>query len=110
MAYAEDIYKRTKNLWDQGIGTEVQLKTAEKFSRSIERQIGYVELKVGKQLMYMLRSEWYVEQVNLKVGETFSGYRRNGPQSHDRKFSSSMKVVTDVPENYPDRVKKGSHC
>ena len=34
-AYAEDIYKRTKNLWDQGIGTEVQLKTAENNVKSL---------------------------------------------------------------------------
>ncbi len=45
--------------------------------------------------------------VNIKEGEIFSGQTSNGPQIQIVN-TSSMKVVTDVPENYQTRVKKGS--
>ncbi|HET6768809.1 MAG TPA: efflux RND transporter periplasmic adaptor subunit [Chitinophagaceae bacterium] len=105
-AYAEDIYKRTKNLWDQGIGTEVQLKTAENNVKSLNDQISTL---TESWQMSNVRSEvnGYVEQLNLRVGETFSGYVGNQPQVMIVN-SSALKVVTDVPENYLDRVKKGT--
>ena len=39
LAYAEDVYRRQKNLWDQGIGTEIQLKTAENNVNNLKDQI-----------------------------------------------------------------------
>ena len=105
-AYAEDIYKRTKNLWDQGIGTEVQLKTAENNVKALNDQINTLN---ESWQMTNVRSEvdGYVEQLNLRVGETFSGFAGNVPQVMIVN-SSALKVVTDVPENYLDRVKKGT--
>lgn len=105
-AYAEDIYKRTKNLWDQGIGTEVQLKTAENNVKSLNDQISTL---TESWQMTNVRSEvnGYVEQLNLRVGETFSGFAGNQPQVMIVN-SSALKVVTDVPENYLNRVKKGT--
>ncbi|HEU5168602.1 MAG TPA: efflux RND transporter periplasmic adaptor subunit [Chitinophagaceae bacterium] len=105
-AYAEDIYKRTKNLWDQGIGTEVQLKTAENNVKALSDQINTLN---ESWQMTNVRSEvdGYVEQLNLRVGETFSGFAGNVPQVMIVN-SSALKVVTDVPENYLDRVKKGT--
>jgi membrane fusion protein, multidrug efflux system len=105
-AYADDIYKRTKNLWDQGIGTEVQLKTAENNVKSLNDQINTL---TESWQMTNVRSEvnGYVEQLNLRVGETFSGFVGNQPQVMIVN-SSALKVVTDVPENYLNRVKKGT--
>jgi membrane fusion protein, multidrug efflux system len=105
-AYADDIYKRTKNLWDQGIGTEVQLKTAENNVKSLNDQINTL---TESWQMTNVKSEvnGYVEQLNLRVGETFSGFAGNEPQVMIVN-SSALKVVTDVPENYLDRVKKGT--
>ena len=105
-AYAEDIYKRTKNLWDQGIGTEVQLKTAENNVKTLNDQISTL---TESWQMTNVRSEvnGYVEQLNLRVGETFSGFAGNQPQVMIVN-SSALKVVTDVPENYLNRVKKGT--
>jgi membrane fusion protein, multidrug efflux system len=105
-AYAEDIYKRTKNLWDQGIGTEVQLKTAENNVKSLNDQISTL---TESWQMTNVRSEvdGYVEQLNLRVGETFSGFAGTLPQVMIVN-ASTLKVVTDVPENYLDKVKKGT--
>jgi multidrug efflux pump subunit AcrA (membrane-fusion protein) len=47
------------------------------------------------------------DQVNVKAGEIFNGVSPTGPQIQIVN-SSSMKIVTDVPENYQTHVKKGS--
>src|SRR5262245_54849000 len=39
LAYAEDVYRRQKNLWDQNIGTEMQLKTAANNVDNLKDQI-----------------------------------------------------------------------
>src|SRR5213075_3074302 len=106
LAYAEDIYRRQKNLWSQGIGTEVQLKNAENSVNSLKDQIN--TLVTGWE-MTNVRSDvnGYVEQLNLRVGETFSGYTGNLPQIMIVN-SSSLKVVTEVPENYLSKIHKGS--
>ena len=104
--YAEDIYQRTKNLWDQGIGTEVQLKTAENNVKSLNDQLNTM---TESWQMTNVRSEvdGYVEQLNLRVGETFTGFAGALPQVMIVN-SSALKVVTDVPENYIGKVKKGT--
>lgn len=105
-AYAEDIYRRTKNLWDQGIGTEVQLKTAENNVKMLNDQISTL---TEAWQMTNVRSEvdGYVEQLNLRVGETFTGFMGTLPQVMIVN-SSSLKVVTDVPENYISKIQKGT--
>ena len=106
LAYAEDIYRRQKNLWTQGIGTEVQLKNAENSVNSLKDQIN--TLVTGWE-MTNVKSDvnGYVEQLNLRVGETFSGYTGTQPQIMIVN-SSSLKVVTEVPENYLSKIHKGS--
>ncbi len=106
LAYAEDIYRRQKNLWDQGIGTEVQLKNAENSVNNLKDQINTT---VTGWDMTNVRSEvnGYIEQLNLRVGETFTGFTGSTPQIMIVN-SSSMKVVTDVPENYLGKIKKGT--
>ena len=105
-SYAEDIYRRTKNLWDQGIGTEVQLKSAENNVKSLNDQINTL---TEAWQMTNVRSEvdGYVEQLNLRVGETFTGFNGQTPQVMIVN-SSSLKVVTDVPENYISKIQKGT--
>jgi RND family efflux transporter MFP subunit len=102
LSYAEDIYRRQKNLWDQGIGTEVQLKNAENNVNSLKDQISTATAAWD---MTNVRSDvnGYVEQLNLRVGETFVG----GPQITIVN-TSSLKVVTEVPENYLSKIKQGT--
>jgi membrane fusion protein, multidrug efflux system len=106
LAYAEDIYKRQKNLWDQGIGTEVQLKNAENSVNSLKDQINTA---VAGWEMSNVRSDvsGTVEQLNLKVGEIFSGMAGTTPQIMIVN-SSALKVVTEVPENYLGKISKGT--
>ena len=106
LAYAEDIYRRQKSLWDQGIGTEVQLKNAENSVNSLKDQINTATAAWD---MTNVRSDvnGSVEQLNLKVGETFMGMVGSTPQIMIVN-SSALKVVTEVPENYLDKIRKGT--
>lgn len=106
LSYAEDIYRRQKNLWDQGIGTEVQLKNAENAVNSLKDQISTTTTAWD---MTNVRSDvnGYVEQLNLKVGETFIGMVGSSPQIMIVN-TSSLKVVTEVPENYLGKIKEGT--
>jgi RND family efflux transporter MFP subunit len=105
LAYAEDVYNRQKNLWDQGIGTEMQLKTAENVVNGFKDQINTT---TAQWEMTNVRSDvsGYVEQLNLKAGETFTGMAGNNPQIQIVN-NSSLKVVTEVPENYLSKIKEG---
>jgi membrane fusion protein, multidrug efflux system len=106
LAYTEDLYRRQKNLWDQGIGTEVQLKNAENSVKNLKDQIN--TLKTSWE-MTNVRSDvnGYVEQLNIRTGEIFSGYVGSIPQIMIVN-TSALKVVTEVPENYVSRLQKGT--
>ena len=113
LAYAKNIYQRQKNLWDQGIGTEVQLITAKTNVTSLENQLSAAGEQVktlGEQLntanVYS-DVNGIADIVNIRVGETFSGMTATGPQIKIVN-TSSLKVVTNVPENYITRIHKGS--
>ncbi|MGE5520225.1 MAG: efflux RND transporter periplasmic adaptor subunit, partial [Candidatus Dadabacteria bacterium] len=46
-ATAEDTYRRTKNLWDQGIGTYQQVLSAKTQMESLQKQIGVIQRQVS---------------------------------------------------------------
>jgi RND family efflux transporter MFP subunit len=106
LGFAEDIYKRQKNLWDQGIGTEVQLKTSENNVNGLKDQVNTL-LESWQMTNVKSEVDGYVEQLNLRVGETFSGFAGAAPQVMIVN-ASSLKVVTDVPENYLGKIRKGT--
>jgi RND family efflux transporter MFP subunit len=106
LSYAKNIYNRQKNLWDQGIGTEVQLVTAKNNVDALEKQLATLTETWKTSRVYAPISGT-ADIVNIKEGEIFSGQSSNGPQIQIVN-TSSMKVVTEVPENYQARVKKGS--
>ena len=106
LSYAEDLYRRQKNLWDQGIGTEVQLKNAENAVKNLKDQINTLTTSWE---MTNVRSDvnGYVEQLNIRTGEAFSGFVGNNPQIVIIN-TSTLKVVTEVPENYVSHIQKGT--
>ena len=106
LAYAENIYNRQKNLWDQGIGTEVQLITAKNNVDAMNKQISTLQESWKTSFVYAPTSG-LADVVEIKQGEIFTGYSSGTPQIRIVN-TSSMKVVTEVPENYQKRVAKGS--
>jgi len=104
LAYAQNIYQRQKNLWDQQIGTEVQLVTAKNNVDQAQRNISTLEEQLKYANVYAEVSG-IADEVNIKVGETFTGMPTSGIKIVN---TSNLKVVTDIPENYVSRVKKGT--
>ncbi|MBD0365831.1 MAG: efflux RND transporter periplasmic adaptor subunit [Flavisolibacter sp.] len=106
LAAAEDTYRRTKNLWDQGIGTYQQVLTAQTQVESLRKQIGIIQKQIG-QTNVTASTSGVADQVNVRVGEAFVGQTALGPQIRIVN-TGSLKVVTEVPENYLGRVGQGS--
>ena len=110
---AETIYERYQNLWKQGIGAEINVINAKADVDALQSQLRAAQAQVGtaqEQLnMTNVRAQMSgtVDQVNVRVGEFFSG------MSPDRKPQivivnmSQLKVSVPVPDNYVARIKKG---
>jgi membrane fusion protein, multidrug efflux system len=106
LSFATNVYNKTKSLWDQKIGTEVQLLSAKNNVESLEKQISVQEEQLKTYLVYADQSG-IAEIVNIKVGELFSGVSVAGPQIQIIN-NSSMNVSVDVPENYISKIKTGA--
>lgn len=109
LSFAKTLYQKQKNLWDQNIGTEVQLITAKNNVETLEAQLKSAEEQVKLSREQLLFTSVYsdvdgvAEDVNIRVGELFVG-------SGQIKIvnTSNLKVTTEVPENYINRVGKGT--
>jgi membrane fusion protein (multidrug efflux system) len=104
--YLQDIYNRRKNLWDQKIGTEVELITAKNNVVNQQKQIDLI----NEQLSYtnvLAETAGVVETVTIRVGETFSAASAS-MAGITIVNPSDLKVTVSIPENYLPRVKKGT--
>ncbi len=113
LTLAKDLYNRQNNLWKQGIGTEVQVISAKTQVETLEKQLtaGNENVKTAQEqasaLTIYADVDGVVDELNVKVGEFFSGYIGTNPQIKIVN-TNSLKVVTEVPENYAAKVKQGS--
>ena len=104
---AEDTYRRTKNLFDQGIGTYQQVLTAQTQVESLKKNISIIQRQAAL-MTVTAPSSGVADQVNVRVGEAFVGATAAGPQIRIVN-TNDLKIVADVPENYLSRVKVGSN-
>ena len=111
LAYAQNIYQRQKNLWDQGIGTEVQLITAKNNVTAAQNQLqaSQENVKSGQEqantsLVYS-DVNGVADQMTVKVGEQFGAA---GSGVIKIVNNTLLKVVSNIPENYLGTVNKGS--
>ena len=101
--YANDLFQRRKNLWDEKIGTEVDLVNA-------KNQVDQAEAKMKIDQQQLDYTSVYadipgtVNILNIKVGEAFS----QGSQSIQIVNTDNLKVVVLVPEIYQERVRVGT--
>jgi RND family efflux transporter MFP subunit len=114
LAQAETVHKRYQNLWDQNIGTEIQVINAKADVDALAAQLRAAEAQVAMAREQANMSNVYaeisgvVDEVKVKVGEFFSPQSAAMPGSGIRIVNNSnLKIVTNVPENYVARVKKG---
>jgi len=104
LAFAKDLYQRQQNLWDQKIGTEVQLITAKNNVDKLEKQIAVLKEQWNQTSVYSEVSG-IVETVNIHAGEMFGG-GTSGTISIVN--PDNLKAVVEVPENYLTSVRKGT--
>ena len=114
LAFAKNIYQRQKNLWDQNIGTEVQLISAKNNVEALENQLESAKEQVKVAEEQLKTANVYsdvngvADVVNVRVGEIFQGMTASGQPQIKIVNTSSLKVVTNVPENYGGRVRHGA--
>jgi len=102
LAYAQDIYKRRKALWDQGIGAEIEVINARSSVVGVERELATLKENLNYSLVYAPVSG-IADVVTIREGETFTGAMQLQIIN-----TEGLKVVTDIPENYANRVHRGS--
>ena len=113
LAFAQNLYQKQKNLWDQNIGTEVQLITAKNNVQTIENQLksSQEQLKITKEQLTFTNVvsdvDGTAETVNIRVGEVFTGVQGTAPQIQIVN-NNNLKATAMIPENYLGKVKVGS--
>ncbi len=106
LSAAEDTYKRTKNLFDQGIGTYQNVLNAQTQVETLRRQIGVIQ-KQAALMTVTAPMSGVAEKEDEPLGETFTGVSPMGPQISIVN-TGNLKITTLVPENYLGRVGVGT--
>lgn len=108
LKFSKDVFERQNNLWKKGIGTEIQLlnaktnmETLENQLKSANEQINVVQEQLNTTAVYS-DVDGVAETVMIKVGELFGGMGQIKIVNTDK-----LKVVSNVPENYINKVHKG---
>jgi len=104
---AKDLYQRRKNLWDQKIGTEVELLNAKTQVENLEKQIDLLNEDLSMSNVYAEISG-VADQVTIKVGETFAAASASTMGIHIVN-TGTLKVTANVPEAYQTKVKEGTN-
>ncbi|MEO6221349.1 MAG: efflux RND transporter periplasmic adaptor subunit [Ginsengibacter sp.] len=110
---AKSVYARQKNLWDQHIGTEVQLLQAKTQVESLENQLKAIQANVNTAQATANQSNVYsnvngvIDEVTAHVGETFSGNPQQGGYVKIVN-KSNLKITVTIPENYAGKIAKGT--
>lgn len=108
-ALAKSVYEKQKNLWEQNIGSEIQLLTAKTNAEALGSQLKAALEQLGMakdQLAFTsIKSDvdGVAEEVNIKVGEIFMGAGQLKIVNMDR-----LKLTSQVPENYAGKIKVGT--
>jgi RND family efflux transporter MFP subunit len=108
-ALAKAVYEKQKNLWDQNIGSEIQLMTAKTNAEASASQLKAATEQLGMAKDQLAFTSVYsdvdgvAEEVNVKVGEFFQG-----PGQIKIVNTEHLKITAQVPENYAGKVKVGT--
>jgi membrane fusion protein, multidrug efflux system len=114
LALAKDLYKRQQNLFNEGIGTKVDMLKSETQISALENQIASVREGVKSAQEMLNTTNIYsdvtgvVDQLNVKVGEAFIGALPNGVPQIKVVNNNLLKAVANVPENYVSRLRIGT--
>ena len=108
-ALAKMVYEKQKNLWEQNIGSEMQLLTAKTNAEALASQLKAATEQLGMVRDQLAYTSVYsdvdgvAEEVNVKVGDLFMG-----PGQIKIVNTARLKLTTMVPENYAGKIKVGT--
>lgn len=110
---ARTTYQRQKNLWDNNIGAEMQVIQAKATVDQLTAQLKAAEAQASaarEQLSFTNVTadiDGIIDQLNVRVGELFTGVSASGPQVSIVN-TSALRLLVNVPENYLGRIKEGT--
>ncbi|MFV0604458.1 MAG: efflux RND transporter periplasmic adaptor subunit [Niabella sp.] len=110
---AKTTLERQQNLWDNNIGAEMQVIQARTNVNTLSSQLKAAEAQAAlarEQLDFSnVRADisGTINQVNVRVGEQFSGVGATGAQVTIVN-TSVLKLLVNVPEVYVDKVRVGA--
>ena len=108
-ALAKSVYEKQKNLWEQNIGSEIQLLTAKTNAEALGSQLKAAMEQLGMAKDQLAFTSIYsdvdgvAEEVNVKVGEIFMGAGQLKIVNTDK-----LKLTSQVPENYAGKINVGT--
>ena len=108
-ALAKSVYEKQKNLWEQNIGSEIQLLTAKTNAEALSSQLKAALEQLGMAKDQLAFTSIYsdvdgvAEEVNVKVGEIFMGAGQLKIVNTDK-----LKLTSQVPENYAGKINVGT--
>ena len=108
-ALAKSVYEKQKSLWEQNIGSEIQLMTAKTNADAMASQLKAAMEQLGMVKDQLAFTSIYsdvdgvAEEVNVKVGELFMG-----PGQVKIVNTTKLKLTAQVPENYAGKIKVGT--
>lgn len=100
--YTKNLYERQQNLWDQNIGTKVQLLTAKNNYENVQKQI---QVQQSQMAMYKVKApiSGVVDEVIAKIGQAVSP----GVPAFRVVNTNDLKVTGQIGENNISRVNTG---
>ena len=98
-ALAKSVYEKQKNLWEQNIGSEIQLMTAKTNAdasasqlKAATEQLGMVNQQLSYTSVYS-DVDGVAEEVNVKVGDLFGG-----PGQIKIVNTDKLKLTSQIPK------------
>jgi membrane fusion protein (multidrug efflux system) len=103
LAFANNVYQKQKNLWDQKIGSEIQFLTAKNNKESLERKMATLNEQLD---MSNIKSpiDGTVDDMMLKLGQTVAP----GLPCVRIVNLSILKAKAEVSENYAAKIHQGN--
>jgi len=107
LSNAQDVLRRRQNLFNEGIGTEVELNAAKTTASNLQKQIDVINTQIGQYNVYAPISG-VAETVNIRIGETFIAQSAT-TAGIKLVNTGDLKITANVPENYLSKVNEGTN-
>ncbi len=102
LSLAKTLMEKQQRLYNQGIGTEVQLLQAKTQVDALKKQLNAIDAQVAMYAIYA-PINGTIESVDVKIGQAVSP----GMPSFKVVNLSRLKIIADVSESYSAKINRG---